>query len=167
MIQHCVTLRCLPSSITDRQLTYVGYGYWIQNWELALNTDKCAVCRYGRNIAVKSDYYSSDIKLQEVHTVKDLGVTFDEQLKFSDHYYDKIKKAYSVLGLIKRNSNFLCRDSFVMLYKSMVRSHLEYANAVWNPHKEGLIKDLEWIQMRATKLVSGLKKNVTGKDSWS
>ena len=36
----------------------------------------------GRNIAIKSDYYISDIKLQVVHTVKDLGVTFDEQLKF-------------------------------------------------------------------------------------
>ena len=63
-----------------------------------------------------------------------------------------------MLGLIKRNFNLLCRDSFVMLYKSMVRSHLEYANAVWNLHKEGLIKDLERVQMRATKLVSDLKK---------
>jgi len=40
----------------------------------------------------------------------------------------------------------------------MVRSHPEYANTVWNTHKEGLIKDLERVQMRATKLVSGLKK---------
>jgi len=40
----------------------------------------------------------------------------------------------------------------------MVRSHIEYANAVWNPHREGLIKDLERVQMRATKLVSGLRK---------
>jgi len=48
-----------------------------------------------------------------------------------------------MLGLTKRNFNLLCRDSFVMLYKTMVRSHLEYANAVWNPHRKGLIKDLE------------------------
>ena len=34
-----------------------------------------------------------------------------------------------------------------------VRSHLEYANSVWNPHRLGLIKDLEKVQMRATKLV--------------
>jgi len=36
----------------------------------------------------KSDYYISDIKLQEVYTV---GVTFDEQF-FSDHYYKILKK---------------------------------------------------------------------------
>ena len=53
---------------------------WTENWELALNIDKCAVCRFGRNIAIKSDYYISDIKLQEVHRVKDLGIMFDEQL---------------------------------------------------------------------------------------
>ena len=34
----------------------------------------------------------SDIKLHEVHTVKDLGVTFDERLKVSDHCHDKINK---------------------------------------------------------------------------
>jgi len=61
-----------------------------------------------------------------------------------------------MLGLIKRNFNLLCRDSFVMLYKTMARSHLEYANAVWKRHR-GLIKDLERVQMRATKLVSGLR----------
>jgi len=30
---------------------------------------------------------------------------------------------------------------------------LEYANSVWNPHRQGQIKDLEKVQMRATKLL--------------
>jgi len=53
----------------------------------------------------------------------------------------------------KRNFIYLDEDAFVMLYKSLLRSHLEYANSVWNPHRLGLIKDLEKVQMRATKLV--------------
>ena len=64
---------------------------------------------------------------------------------------------------IKRNFIYLDEDAFVMLYKSLVRSHLEYANSVWNPHRLGLIKDLEKVQMRATQLVISIK-NFTYKD---
>jgi len=61
------------------------------------------------------------------------------------------------LGIIKRNFIYLDEDAFVMLYKSLVRSHLEYANSIWNPHRLGLLKDLEKVQMRATKLVISIK----------
>ena len=89
--------------------------------------------------------------------MKDLGVTFDPELSFNFHCEDKINKAYSVLGLIKRNFIYLTEDAFVSLYKSLVRCHLEYANSVWNPHRQGQIKDLEKVQMRATKLVMTVK----------
>ena len=39
----------------------------------------------------------------------------------------------------------------------MVRSNLEYATTVWNPHYEDVIKNIEKIQMRATKLVISIK----------
>ena len=49
-------------------------------------------------------------------------------------------------------------SSFILLYKSMVCPHLEYANSVWCPHKLGDIKEIEKVQKRETKLVIHLKK---------
>ena len=39
----------------------------------------------------------------------------------------------------------------------MVRSQLEYANSVWNPHSKEDIEIIEKVQMRATKLVESVK----------
>ena len=45
-----------------------------------------------------------------------------------------------MLGIVKRNCIYLTLDSFVVLYKAMIRSHLEYAVSVWNPHHQSLIE---------------------------
>jgi len=61
-------------------------------------------------------------------------------------WFKKINKAYSILGIIKRYFIHMDESSFILLYKSMVRPHLEYANSVWCPYKQGDIKELEKIQ---------------------
>ena len=63
-----------------------------------------------------------------------------------------------MLGLIKRNFKYLDEKTFILLYKSLVRSHLEYALNVWFPYRKGLINEIESIQRRATKLIPNLKK---------
>jgi len=54
-----------------------------------------------------------------------------------------------MLGLIKSNFTYLTEEAFVTLYKRLVRFHSKYAN----PHRQGLLKDLEKVQLRAIKLV--------------
>jgi len=34
-------------------------------------------------------------------------------------------------------------NTFILLSKSLVRPHLEYANSVWSPQKKGVIEDIE------------------------
>jgi len=87
--------------------------------------------------------------------MKDLGVLFDSHLKFALHISEKINKTYSILGIIRRNFSFLNKHSFLAIYKSMARSHLEYANCIWSPHIAQDKKNLEKVQMRATKLSVG------------
>ena len=62
-----------------------------------------------------------------------------------------------MLGIIKRNFKHTDKDTFVSLYITIVRSHLDYAISVWAPHSKKLIDDLERVQRRATKLVRQCK----------
>jgi len=70
-------------------------------------------------------------------------------------YIVKVNKAYQMLGV--RNFIYLTPDSFMVLYKALVRSHLEHAVSVWIPHHQLLIEKLEQVQKRSTKLVTAVK----------
>ena len=95
---------------------------WSQHWLLKLNISKCNVVSFGRSVD-KSYMYSvshdnQTALLDRKDSFKDLGVVMDEKLAFRDHMHDKINKAYAMLGIIKRNFNYLTISSFVLLYKS-------------------------------------------------
>jgi len=72
--------------------------------------------------------------------VLDLRVCFDEKLSFKEHIHAKINNAYMILGLIKCNFKYLTIPTFIQLYISMVRSHLDYCSSVWAPHRKGDIE---------------------------
>ena len=65
------------------------------------------IMSHGERDNLGTDYYIStnNIKyiIQKVNHIKDLGVTFDTNLSFQEHMQGKINKAYSMIGLIKRN----------------------------------------------------------------
>ena len=47
--------------------------------------------------------------------------------------------------------------TFIMLYKAMVRPHVEYTNSIWPPYKKD-IEAIEKVQKTATKLIISLKE---------
>jgi len=112
------------------QCTLANLQSWSQKWLLSLNTKKCCVVSYGRSvdktvIYTLADHSNQEAVLERYDKVKDLGVWFDEKLSFREHIQDKINKAYVMLGIIKRYFRHLTIPTLVLLYKTMVRSHLD------------------------------------------
>ena len=62
-----------------------------------------------------------------------------------------------MLGLIKRSFVALDEDTLPLLFTSMVRPRLEYANIIWGPHFTGDIRVVERVHKRATKLIPILR----------
>ena len=125
---------------------------WFNKWLMSVNVDKCKIMRFGGKGTADYKYYMNNNLVKEVKSIRDLGVIMQADLKFKDHIHEIVNKAYSILGVIKRNFDKLDSCSFVRLYTSLVRSKLEYAVSVWSPQVKGLQRELEKVQRRATKI---------------
>jgi len=55
--------------------------------------------------------------LEHLEYIKDLGVTFDVELKFDYHINEKVNKSYSVLGLFYIEIVNICRLILLSCYK--------------------------------------------------
>ena len=96
--------------------------------------------------------------LKESKEEKDLGVIVDNELDFKKHVATVTSKANRTLGIIRRSFTHLANDTFVLLYKAVVRPTLEYGHAIYNPHLKTLCCELEDVQRRATRLLGNLKE---------
>ena len=69
-------------------------SHWSSKWQLPFNTGKCKVMHIGP-VNPKHEYYMEEngnkSKISEVESEKDLGVTFDNQLKFNKHIVEHYK----------------------------------------------------------------------------
>ena len=99
---------------------------------------------------------SGDVILRPVDAVRDLGVIVSSDVTWSSHIGTMVCKARSTLSWVF--SVFKTRDTTVMitLYKSLVRSLLEYCCPLWDPIKVKEIQLLEGVQRTFTSRIGGL-----------
>ena len=148
-------------SITSLKSDLQKLEAWAQLMQMKFHPAKCKVMHLGKNN--KKETYQMKTadgnyhNLEETEVEKDLGVEVDNQLKFSHHIQSKINKANKILGCLKHTFKHLTPEIFTMLYKSLVRPHLEYASCIWSPHLKRDQDAIEKVQRRATKLVPELK----------
>ena len=74
-----------------------------------------------------------NIVLGTVDSEKDMGVIIVTMLTFRDHISSKIILANRNLGIIFWTFTFPDEETFLHLYKSLVRPHLDYSTPNWSP----------------------------------
>ena len=89
--------------------------------------------------------------LNQVTSERDLGITFQDDLQFTNYMADKVKKVNSMLCIFHRSFQYIDNNMLIHLYKALVRPHVEYTSSVWSPFK------LCDIKRRATRLSRDLR----------
>ena len=109
--------------------------------------------RLSRSKPIERFYTLCGTALQEVPHTPYLGVQIANNLKWEVHINKTCGKANSTLGFLRRNLKHCPQTLKEQAYFSLVRSKLEYAACVWDPH---LVKDttnIEKVQRRRARFV--------------
>ena len=124
---------------------------WCDENGLELNNQKCKVMTFShKRNPIMANYNIKGTTIQRVDQIPDLGVTMDPKMSFTLHRELVKKKANNNLGFVKRECyKALNLDNAKLLYGSLVRSHLEYANIIWSPYTSTHKKQIESTQKQA------------------
>ena len=101
--------------------------------------------------------HNSMYLLDTIEKQNDLGVIIDTKLSFDDHIKQAVNKATKMTKIICRTFQFLEKNTLLPLYKTMVRTHIDYAIEVWYPYKKKNIIAIENVQRKATKELPGMR----------
>ena len=133
---------------------------WEDMWCLRFNLDKCKVLHSSANENPSNKYYLDSTDLVPTESEKDLGFNMDVKFDFGEHIKASLAKANKMIAWVSRN--VICKDKVVMsvIYRCLVRPHLEYCVQCWCPTPRfgnwELILSIEKIQRKFTRLVNDI-----------
>ena len=145
-----------PTAAVGMQADLDALVAWSDTWQMTFNEDKCKVMHIGpRNCAYS--YHMRGHHLDSTQVEKDLGIQIDHLLKFRQQAAAAVAKANRMLAIIRRSFATINEETLPLLYKSLVRPHLEYGSLVWGPFNRADEKAVERVQRRATRLVISIR----------
>ena len=130
---------------------------WENTWLLRFNPGKCKVLHINCNNNPNHKYKLHDTSLSEVESECDLGVETSEMFNWGENIKNSIVKANRMTAWIARNVICRSQDVMLLIYKALVRPHIEYCVQVWSPvPRQGnwpTIIQLENVQRKFTRLI--------------
>ena len=135
-------------------------GCWARKWSMRFQPAKCSMTRK-RIKKIHAPYTLEGADLENTESIKYLGVTITNDLRWNTHVSNVCTKANRTLGFLTKLT-FLPQEVKEAAYKGLMRPILEYGSSVWDPRGVVLQEDLESVKKRAARLMAGNYKYETG-----
>ncbi|CAM4575233.1 unnamed protein product [Leuciscus chuanchicus] len=128
---------------------------WMKEHHLQLNLAKTELLVLPANPSLQHDF---TIQLESSlitpsRSVRNLGVTFDDQLTFTDHISKTARSCRFALHNIRKIRPFLTEHATQLIVQALVISRLDYCNALLAGLPACATKPLQMIQNAAARLV--------------
>lgn len=151
----CVVFREITcdDDITNLQSDLNAISEWCKACYIDLNVNKCKYMRVSRKANSFSTYFLNNHPLDAVTSYKYLGIHITADLTWTAHISYVTNNANRMLGYIRRNFSKAPSSLKLLLYKTLIRSKLEYASSVWDPYQENLIGSLEMVQNISVRFI--------------
>ena len=143
-------------------------GSWARKWDMRFQPVKCNMMQLTRKRIRKihASYTLEGTDLENVESIKYLGVTVTSDLRWNTHVSNVCTKANRTLRFLEKNLYSCPQEVNEAGYKGLVRPDLDYDSSVWDPHPlpPGVVlqEELETVQKRAARFVTDNYSYETG-----
>ncbi|MGL4601992.1 MAG: hypothetical protein ACRCVE_11065, partial [Plesiomonas sp.] len=128
---------------------------WMKERHIQLNLAKTEVLEIPANPSIEHHFtiQLGSSTLTPTKSAKNLGVVFDNQLKFTNHISATTRSCRYALYNIRKIRPFLSQHAAQLLVQALVISRLDYCNALLAGLPANTTKPLQLIQNAAARLV--------------
>ena len=133
------------------------FTQWLMVNNLTLKIDKTKLILFKPRQKRTSVQIRIKINNKDIEQVKEtvfLGVVLDEHVTWRSHINYTANKISKSIGIIRRSSFFLKKESLRILYFSMIYPYLQYCNLVWANTYQTTISRLSILQKRIIRIVN-------------
>ena len=127
---------------------------WSESSGLIFNQSKCKYqCITSKKSPVQPTYTINETPLESCDTEKDLGVWVSSNLTSEKQVSEQFAKANKLLRFVRRVSWYIQAPKCIVHCTFLSSGAIGYATQVWSPQSIGLLRRVENVQHRATKLM--------------
>ena len=112
------------------------------------------------NLNVEQNLQYKNQRIEIVREYNYLGVELDNKLTMENHINKSVSKANKKVYMIYKLRNCLSKKTTALLYKQLVRPHMEYCDFLVDSGLKKHVEKLDKIQKRALRLKLKLCMNM-------